>query len=163
VLAATRPEFDALGGVATLEAVMGSAHAAGAAPKPASLAGAWRRGTETMTLRADGTYELLDAYFIPGSSACIKGTSYAATETGTYTSDGTTMVFVPKTAVAKVKVCRGKIGGGPDTETLKLTDRRSYTVALDATSLTLTGPGCSSLKEINCETRNTLMFEPKDH
>jgi hypothetical protein len=61
-----------------------------------------------------------------------------------------------------VRSCRGKVGGAPDTETLKLTDRRSYAVALDASSLTLTGPGCSSLKEIDCDMRNTLAFEPKN-
>jgi len=155
VLAAKRPDFDALGGLATLDAVIASAHAAPPPADPANLVGKWKKGNETLALRADHTYELANTFFIPPSSGPCSFTSSASIETGTYTSDGTSLVLAPKTAVTKNRVCRGN----PTTDTLVVTDRRTYAVALSSDHLSLTGPGCSSLKEIDCETRKGLELD----
>jgi hypothetical protein len=155
VFAAKRPDFDAFGGLATLDAVIASAHAAPPPANSAGLVGKWHKGNETLTLRADHTYELLDAFYIPPSSGPCSWTSSASTETGAYTTDGKTLVLVPKTAATKNRVCHGN----PTTETLKVTDRRTYAVALATDHLSLTGPGCSSLKEIDCDTRKGLELD----
>ncbi|MFT3693733.1 MAG: hypothetical protein QM831_11370 [Kofleriaceae bacterium] len=155
VMAAPRADFDALGGEPTLEAVMASIRAAGSSPSSGGkveLVGSWKSGIHaTLVFKANGEYEVGNQ-FVVMSNHCT--TSQHGSETGTYTFDGASLVLTPKSATQRTALCMH-----PATdEKVAVTAARTYTVTKSGDHVILEGPGCSSLKEDQCETTTKREF-----